>query len=296
LLLVTVAVGGWSLASGRIDVGEYLAAIGYTYLVLGGLDGIEAAAGLGAVRAARCRLAELVIVRPYAGSTFAHRHIHPLGVTLRDVSVAGPDGAPRLTQVHLDIAAGAFVAITGPAGSGRSTLAAVVAGLTVPTSGEALVGGRPAHLPDADGTRQAVLGHARPAMLGGDIAGLICLGSPASEDAAHTAARQAHLLDVVTALPDGFGTAIRDLPLSGGELQRLAIAQAVARESGLLVLDDVTAALDPATEREVISALLGLRGRRTLVVVTNRDAVIARADKVIALQAGRLAEPVSVTG
>jgi ATP-binding cassette subfamily B protein len=196
--------------------------------------------------------------------------------------------------VSVDIPAGAFVAITGPAGSGRSTVAAVIAGLTVPTSGKALVGGRTAHRPGANGTRPAVLGQARPAMLGDDVGGLICLGLPPSASTARNAARQAHLLDVVTALPDGFATAIRDLPLSGGELQRLAIAQAVARESGLLVLDDVTAALDPATEREVISALLGLRGRRTLIVVTNRDAVIARADKVITLQAGRLVEQVGV--
>jgi ATP-binding cassette subfamily B protein len=296
LLLVTVAVGGWSLAHGRIDVAGYLAAIGYTYLVLGGLDGIEAAAGLGAVRAARSRLSEFLTARPSASTAKRpkRRTVRPLTVRLRDVSVIAPDGTPRLADMNVDIAAGEFVAITGPAGSGRSTLAAVIAGLTVPTSGEALVGGRPAHVVDANGARPAVLGHARPAMLGGDIAGLICVGGRPSESTAHGAAQQAHLLDVVTALPDGFATAIRDLPLSGGELQRLAIAQAVARESGLLVLDDVTAALDPATEREVISALLGLRGRRTLVVVTNRDAVIARADKVIRLQAGRLAEPIGV--
>ena len=69
------------------------------------------------------------------------------------------------------------------------------------------------------------------------------------------------------------------------ELQRLALAQALARDTGLLVLDDVTSSLDPATEREVISALLAARGHRTLVVVTNREAVLSRADQVVHLEA-----------
>ncbi len=214
----------------------------------------------------------------------------PLAAALSGVTVVDAQGATVLDGVSLDIPAGAFVAITGAAGSGRSALAAVLAGSTVPSTGTALIDGSPAHEPDADGHRRAVLGHARPAMLGGDIDGLITFAFDGGD--AQRAAERARLDDVVRALPAGYATPIRDLPLSGGELQRLAIAQALARPSGLLVLDDVTASLDPATEREVLSALLAVREERTLVVVTNRDAVLARADLVIRLDAGRVVEEV----
>jgi len=293
MLLVTVAAGGWSLTTGRIDVGGYVAAIGYTYLILGGLDGVEAAAGLGAVRASRARLEGLLtdprgrtptpVLRPPARGSDRD----PLDVVLEDVTVTGTDDQLVLDHVSLTIPAGAFVAITGASGSGRSTLAAVIAGVKLPSSGSAQVGGEPAHQSfGPGGFRRAVLGHARPAMLGDDLDGLISLGVGRSDPKTiRNAARQAHIIDVVDALPLGFSTPISDLPLSGGELQRLALAQALARDTGLLVLDDVTSSLDPATEREVISALLAARGHRTLVVVTNREAVLSRADRVVHLGA-----------
>lgn len=294
MLLVTVAAGGWSLAMGRIDVGGYVAAIGYTYVILGGLDGVEAAAGLGAVRASRARLDGLLshprgrTPRPVLRPPSRGSEGRPLDVELQEVTVLGADGRPVLDRVSLTIPAGAFVAITGPSGSGRSTLAAVIAGVRPPSSGAAWVGGEPAHQSfGPGGFRRAVLGHARPAMLGEDLKDLIGLGIAGfTSDDARRAARQAHIIDVVDGLPLGFSTPIDNLPLSGGELQRLALAQSLARDSGLLVLDDVTSSLDPATEREVISALLATRGHRTLVVVTNRDAVLRRADQVVRLEAG----------
>jgi ATP-binding cassette subfamily B protein len=206
---------------------------------------------------------------------------------LEDVTVMGTDERLVLDRVSLTIPAGAFVAITGASGSGRSTLAAVIAGVTLPSSGSAQVGGEPAHQAfGPGGFHRAVLGHARPAMLGDDLDELISLGvDKIDPETIRHAARQAHIIDVVDALPLGFSTPISDLPLSGGELQRLALAQALARDTGLLVLDDVTSSLDPATEREVISALLAARGHRTLVVVTNREAVLSRADQVVHLEA-----------
>ena len=322
ILLVTIAVAGWSLSVGRIGVGGFTAAVGYAVVVLGGLDGVEAAAGLGAVRAGRARLAELhsgeVRSPAAAAGSVPDGRSEPDGrsapedvnlddgklddvtlqdvilhdVILRDVGVDAEDGRPILDRISLRIPAGAFVAVTGASGSGCSTLARVIAGLVEPTRGSVLVGGRPVAGPTAsDGVRATAFGRSRPALLGGTIAGLVGLGVDAGPGAVREAARVAHVLDVVDALPLGFQTPIEDVELSGGELQRLAIAQALARRSRVLVLDDVTAGLDPATEREVLGALLAARAGRTLVVVTNREAVLRRADAVIRIEGGALVRP-----
>ncbi len=296
MLLVTVAVGGWALAAGRVDVGEYAAAVGYTFLVLGSLDGIESAAGLGAVRAARARLGDVPVIpadlleeggsvlRPPAGTSGA-----PAEVVLDRVTLLGDDGRLLLDSVSATLPAGALVAITGPSGSGRSALAAVIAGQTAPTGGQVLVDGRPVLERDLfDHRRRPTLGYPRPALLGSTIGGMVSLGVAADGDTVREAARQAHILDVIDALPLGFETPVTDVELSGGELQRLAIAQAFARDSSLLVLDDVTVSLDAATEREVLGALVAARSSRTCVVVTNRDAVLRRADVVLTMEGGRL--------
>ena len=102
------------------------------------------------------------------------------------------------------------------------------------------------------------------------------------------AAEQANISAVIEALPFGYRTRVADLELSGGELQRLAIAQALARHSNLLVLDDVTTSLDPANEREVIKSLLLARAEASVVVVSDRAAVVQHADVVINLDDGRV--------
>lgn len=299
MLFMTIGVGGWALSAGRIDTGGFAAAVGYTLVILGGLDGIEAAAGLGAVRAGQARIAEVsgskpgTAPRPATAPPLLRAPAGgeaPMDVRLSDVTVIADDGRCVLDRVNLSIPAGAFVAITGAAGSGRTTLARVIAGMTTPTHGEVLIGGHPIADLASDGIRPTAYGQARPALLGGTIAGLIGLAVDSGPETVREAARLAHLVDVIDALPHGFDTPIAEVELSGGELQRLAIAQALSRSASVLVLDDVTASLDPATEREVLGALLAARANRTLVVVTNRSAVLDRADAVFTLAAGAVAE------
>lgn len=285
LQLVTITVGSLSLMRGRIDLGSLTTAIGYSVVVLGALDGIESVAGLNLVRAASARLDPLLrraALRPASTAMPAG----PAEIVIDDVSITDETG-DTVRTVSARIPAGACAAITGPGGS---MLARVLAGVATQHSGEIRVDGRVRPPGNADGA--VSLATADPPLLGHTVAGLIGLGSTAPDgELLRRAAERAHILHVVESLPNGFDTPLRDLELSGGELQRLGIAQALARDSRVLVLDGATVSLDAATEREVVGALLGIRDERTVIVVSDRPGVVRRADILIDLGESQAAHP-----
>jgi ATP-binding cassette, subfamily B, bacterial MsbA len=125
------------------------------------------------------------------------------------------------------------------------------------------------------------------------IAANIAYGSPqASRGEIEDAARAAHAHDFITALPDGYESTIgeRGQRLSGGQRQRLAIARALLKNSPILILDEATSSLDAESERLVQEALANLMRNRTAFVIAHRLSTVRRADKIIALQDGRVAE------
>jgi subfamily B ATP-binding cassette protein MsbA len=124
------------------------------------------------------------------------------------------------------------------------------------------------------------------------VAANVALGSEMSEQQVRDALAAANLLDFVLALPQGLATLIghNGSQLSGGQRQRLAIARAVAKDAPVLILDEATSALDSESERAVQDALDRLMVGRTTLVVAHRLSTIEHADRVVALEAGRLAE------
>ncbi len=289
--LSMVGLGCVSMAAGRISVGQLVTALAYSTVILGALDGVEAAAGLNLVKAGRSRIVEVVgSWTPGRVTGSPPSTDEPLEVVLDSVTVLGADGGPILDDISLTIPAGALVAVTGPAGSGRSTFAGMVAGTIVPASGNVLIGGVPlVQIPAAARAGLVVLGSSRPALIGETVAGLIGLGlGPLTADVVAQNARDAHIADVIDALPGGYLARLDELQLSGGELQRLGIAQAMARNSKVMVLDDATSNLDAATEREVVGALRAAGRGCTCILVTNRPAVARLADVVIRLEAGHV--------
>lgn len=202
---------------------------------------------------------------------------------------------PTFEGVSLEIAPGTSVAITGPSGVGKSTLASLVLRLHDPSAGRILI--------DRHDIRRLTLRSLRaqislvpqePLMIHGTIAENIALGAgrevtPAEIEAA---ARLANAHDFIRAQPEGYKTAVaeRGATLSAGQRQRIAIARAALRASPILILDEPTVGLDRASEAAVAEAIWQLAKGRTTLIVTHDLELAARADRVLVLGDGGIAE------
>ena len=202
---------------------------------------------------------------------------------------------PALCDITLEIAAGETVALVGTSGSGKTTLANMVARFYVPTTGRVLVDGHDVASIKLASLRSNVALVSQHVVLFNDtIAANIAYGSmaDASRETVREAARAAHALDFIEALPQGFDTPIGEngIKLSGGQRQRLAIARALLKNAPILVLDEATSALDSESERHVQVALEGLMQGRTTLVIAHRLSTIERADRIVVLEHGRIIE------
>jgi thiol reductant ABC exporter CydD subunit len=205
--------------------------------------------------------------------------------------------APVLDAFGLVLAPGETVALVGESGAGKSTAAALLLGLLRPTAGRVTVGGVDLAACDMDAWRRLVAWvPQRPTLLRATVADNIRLGAPgASAGAVRAAAALAGADAFVSALPAGYDTLVGDggRPLSPGERRRIAVARAVLRDAPLLILDEPTADLDPASIEVVAGAIARVRGGRTVLLIAHRPEVVAHADRVVRLVGGAAyAEPV----
>ena len=232
----------------------------------------------------------------------------PMGTAGRAIGATAPSldlvgvtftypGSPRpaLDRLDLHLDAAATVALVGPSGAGKTTIARLLMRFVEPTAGRILVDGRPITDVDAATWRRGVAWVPQdPALVAGTVADNIRLGAPdAPLDAVRAAADAARATGFVEQLPDGFDTVLGEggLRLSGGQRQRLAIARAVLRDAPVVVLDEFTAHLDDTTEAEVLAAVAELLRGRTALVIAHRPQTIAAADRVVTLVEGRPADP-----
>lgn len=224
------------------------------------------------------------------------REVEPTrgGVELSDVTFAYPGGPPVLEGVSLVVEPGETVALVGPSGSGKTTIAYLVLGLLSPSGGRVVVAGH-----DLAETGRAWAGRAvtfvpqAPYLFGGTIADNLRMARPdASPELLETVARAAHLDELIERLPDGWNTQVgeRGLALSGGEAQRLAIARALLRDTPIVILDEPTANLDLHSEAAVTDGISRLTEGKTVIVIAHRATTVARADRVVVLEAGRVVE------
>lgn len=211
------------------------------------------------------------------------------GVTIRYPGRA----AAAVTDVSLTVQPGETVALVGPSGAGKSTLLNALLGFVQPADGRVRIGG--ADLTSLDLAQW----HARvawvpqhPHLYAGTIAENVRLARPDADDTAvQRALRDAGALEFVDALPEGTGTVLGEdgAGLSAGQRQRLALARAFLADRPVLLLDEPTAALDGATEAEVVAAVRRLAEGRTVLLVVHRPALLEVADRVV-----RLEEPTPV--
>ncbi|GAA4750748.1 ABC transporter ATP-binding protein [Modestobacter marinus] len=219
----------------------------------------------------------------------------PLDVRFDDVSFAyAAGGAKALDGVDLTIAARTRIAIVGETGSGKTTFAKLVTRLMDPTGGRVLVGGVPLDQVAFASLRERVVMVPQDGFLfDASVADNVRYGRPGLTDQQIGAAfDELGLGDWLAGLPDGVGTPVgqRGESLSAGERQLVAVARAYVADPDLLVLDEATSAVDPATEMRLTRALDALTSGRTTLTIAHRLSTAERADEVLVVDAGRVVQ------
>jgi len=216
-------------------------------------------------------------------------HIELDRVTLRYAA----DQASALEDFSLTIAAGETVALVGPSGAGKSSLVNLLPRFIEPNAGELRLDGVALREWNIESLRKQFAFVSQDVVLFNDtVAANVAMGAVTDIERVRAALKGAHLLDFVESLPQGLQSEIghNGNQLSGGQRQRLAIARAIYKDAPILILDEATSALDSESERAVQAALDVLMRNRTTLVIAHRLSTIEHADRVVAIDAGRLVE------
>lgn len=222
---------------------------------------------------------------------------HPAGteVALENVTFAYPGSArPALRDVSLTVPAGATVALVGPSGGGKSTLASLVPRFWDPQEGVVAVGGADVRrIPAAELMDTVAFVFQNDRLFKGTLADNIRMGRPdASDEDVAAAARAAQCDDIIAKFPEGLATRVGadGVYLSGGECQRIALARAILKDAPVVVLDEATAFADPENEALIQQALGRLAAGKTVLMIAHRLSTVVDADRIFVLKEGCLAE------
>jgi subfamily B ATP-binding cassette protein MsbA len=294
-LSAVIVVALWQSGSGGATVGSFVAFITAMLMLLSPLKHLsDVAAPLTRGLAALERGLALIHDSP-AERGGTHDPGRARGeLELRDVSLKyRDDQEPAIDRVNLVLRPGETVALVGPSGAGKSSLVHLLPRFVEPTAGTVLLDGLPlAQWNIAALRRQFALVSQDVVLFNDTVAANVALGDDIDETRVREALRGAHLLDFTSRLPQGSRTLIghNGSELSGGQRQRLAIARAIYKNAPILILDEATSALDSESERAVQQALDELMRGRTTLVIAHRLSTIEHADRVVAMDQGRVVE------
>ena len=222
------------------------------------------------------------------------RHPKDGSVSLRDVHFSYDGKADVIKGISLDIHPGQTVALVGPSGGGKSTLASLMVRFFDVQSGSVSIGGADVRdIPKAElmDTVSFVFQNSR--LLKGTILDNVKLGKPdASEEEVLAALKNAQCMDIIGKFPKGIHTAIgtNGVYLSGGEQQRIVIARAMLKNAPILILDEATAFADPDNEAKVQAAFAELAKGKTVIMIAHRLSTVANADCIYVVEDGQIAE------
>lgn len=215
-------------------------------------------------------------------------------VEFQGVSFSYLPEEPILQNLSFSVSPGQMIAIVGPTGVGKTTVLSLLERFYDPQSGRILLDGRDLRTVTLQSLRNQISMVQQDVFLfHGTMEENIAYGSPhAAKEQIRQAARIARAEEFILQMPEGYDTQVgeRGVRLSGGQKQRLAIARAVLRDAPILILDEATSAVDAETEREIQRAIDGLAGSRTIFVIAHRLSTVKKADRILVLSEGKLAE------
>jgi len=314
--LVLLWQGGHQLLRGQISLGAliafngYLAVLVWPMIALGWVTNIfqRGAASMG-------RLNFILTATPNIddrGATLP-KDSAPLGeIEFRDLTFAypttlsgtnGSNGSGKsngsgphaiLSDINLKIPAGSTLAVVGPTGCGKTTLAALIARLWEAPEGTVLIDGHPIQQWPLEALRRSIGYVPQDTYLFSEtVGGNIAFGIPNyNPERAREAAEIASLHGDIQDFSSGYDTAVgeRGITLSGGQKQRTAIARAIIRDPRILILDDALSSVDTQTEEKILSGLRGVMRGRTTILISHRTSTVKNADQIVVLREGRIIE------
>jgi ATP-binding cassette subfamily B protein len=296
--VAAIAAGAWLVVHGQITAGSLVAFLGYVGGLVAPVQGLALAyRNLNIGMAALDSVYTILDAEEHVEDA---RDAEELGGVRGEVRFEhvgfsyGQANLPTLEDIDLHVAPGELVAIVGPSGAGKSTLLALLSRLYDPDSGTVRIDGHDLRrLRQQSLRRQIGMVLQEAELFNESIMDNIAYGRPeASFFEIQEAARAANAHVFIDRLPDGYATVVGEggSRLSLGERQRLAIARAILKQPRILVLDEATSALDAETEALVQAALERLVRGRTTFVVAHRIATVTKADRIVVLRQGRIAE------
>ncbi|MEU8971748.1 ABC transporter ATP-binding protein [Streptomyces monashensis] len=297
-VLAVIGIGAWEISTSRMTLGQLLAFaafLGYLYPPVRGLA--QLGLTITAATAGAERLIEILDVRPSVTDPPRGTETgRPDGtVEVRRAAFTYP-GAEKtaLEDLSFMVSPGELVIVTGPSGAGKSTVSKLLLRFYDPDAGEVLLDGVPLRdFPLARLREYVTLLPQETLVLHDTVRANIACGRPgASEQAIEEAARAADAHEFIVRLPDGYDTRVdpNSARLSGGQLQRLAIARAILRDAPVLVLDEPTTGLDALAARRVVKPLRRLMAGRTTIMITHDLNLAPDADRVLVVDRGRIVE------
>ena len=216
------------------------------------------------------------------------------GIEFQQVGFSYPDGRQALSNVTFDVRPGEIVALVGPTGAGKTTLACLVPRYHTATEGRVLIDGHDINDLAIDNLRsQITYVFQETETLAISIADNIRFGKPeASQEDVERVARLVGIHDFIADLPDGYETLLgtTSSKLSVGQKQRISIARGLIRDTPILILDEPTSALDPETENYLMLALREVAAEKIVIVIAHRLSTIRQANKVVFLEHGEVVE------
>ncbi|MBQ3346696.1 MAG: ABC transporter ATP-binding protein [Synergistaceae bacterium] len=293
-LAVVFWVGGRSVIYGDLTPGELISFTGYIAFMVQPIRSVmNSMNSLQTGIASTERICAILNI-PVEDDTHGHEHIAIKGnISFRDVSFSY-DTQEILHGVNIDVEAGGKIAIVGPTGSGKSTIADLIPRFYEPSSGKILIDGTDiSEFGLKDLRRQIGIVPQECVLMRGSIAFNIAYGMGEIDMAkVREAAEIADISAFIESLPEGYDTLVgeRGVTLSGGQRQRIAIARAVIRDPRILILDEATSSLDTASELAVQKALNQAMKGRTSIIIAHRLSTIRNADRIYVLRDGRFIE------
>jgi ATP-binding cassette subfamily B protein len=292
-----LALGGWLAIHGSITLGTFLAFSAYLAQMSGPVRTLTMMITIGQeARASVVRVLEVIDSRPVITDKPDAPDLprDAAGVSFDDVTFGYVPSQPVLRDLSLRVEPGETVAVVGASGSGKSTIAQLLARFYDPQGGAVRIGGHDVRDVTRDSLRDAIGLVMEDSFLFSDtVRANIAYGRPdATQEQVIAAAEAAQAHEFIVRLPDGYDTVVGEqgLTLSGGQRQRVALARALVTDPRLLLLDDATSAIDPRLEADIHAALSEVMRGRTTLIIAHRRSTLNLADRIVVLEDGRVAD------